>query len=73
MSQQEQEARRKHLEDRGVDVSTIIDLDSAKSIFFADPNDIQLEFCCHVRPFDESDLRRASEASVALPEERASV
>jgi len=61
------EARRRALMERGVKVSDIIDLGSAKSVFLSDPNGIQLELCCHVREFDESDLRRTSEASVAVP------
>jgi catechol 2,3-dioxygenase-like lactoylglutathione lyase family enzyme len=59
------EARRKSLEDQGVDVSAIIDLGYAKAIFFFDPNGIQLEFCCQIRPFDESDLHKQSEVTVA--------
>ena len=60
------ESRRQHLETHRVDVTPIIDLGHAKSIFLFDPNGIQLEFCCQTRAFDASDLRRASEASVAL-------
>lgn len=64
----ELESRRLDLAARGVEVSQVIDLGTAKSIFFSDPNDIQLELCCHVRAFDESDLHRESEASLALAE-----
>lgn len=60
------EALRDKLERHGVDVSPIIDLETAKSVFFSDPNDIQMELCCHTRSFDESDLHRETEASVAL-------
>jgi catechol 2,3-dioxygenase-like lactoylglutathione lyase family enzyme len=59
------EARRRSLQDRGVDVSGIVDLTYAKAIFFFDPNGIQLEFCCQLRLFDESDLHKATEVSVA--------
>lgn len=59
------EARRKDLERRGIDVTAIIDLRYAKAIFFFDPNGIQLEFCCQIRPFNESDLHQVSEVSVA--------
>jgi len=62
----ELEARRQSLIDHGVEVSTVIDLDTAKSVFFFDPNGIQIEFCCHVRPFNEADLRRENEAAMAL-------
>lgn len=59
------ETRRRTLESHGIDVTAIIDLGHAKSIFLFDPNGIQLEFCCQTRPFDESDLHRVSEASIA--------
>jgi len=64
----ELELRRKALESHGVDVSAVIDLGTAKSVFFHDPNNIQLEISCHMRPFNESDLHKESVASVALPE-----
>ncbi len=64
----ELEIRRKKLESYSVEVSQIIDLEYAKSIFFADPNNIQLEFCCDLRPFNETDLHKTSEASIALPD-----
>ena len=57
--------RRRSLESHGIEVSAIIDLGTAQSVFFCDPNGIQLEFCCQTRPFDESDLHQVSEASVA--------
>lgn len=62
-------ARRQALADHGVEVSDIIDLDTAKSVFLFDPNGIQIEFSCHVRPFNEADLRRENEARMALPTE----
>ena len=62
------EAWRLRLEQSGIEVSGIIDLGHAKSIFFNDPNDIQLEICCQVRSFNEADLHQESEASIALPE-----
>jgi len=61
-------ARREALASRGIDVSDIIDLGFAKSIFFADPNGIQFEFSCQIRPFDESDLGQESAASISLPD-----
>lgn len=60
--------RHKELESRGIEVSSIIDLGYAKSIFLRDPNGIQLELCCQVRAFNESDLHQESEASIALPD-----
>jgi catechol 2,3-dioxygenase-like lactoylglutathione lyase family enzyme len=59
------ESRLRNLKSHGIDVTTIIDLGHAKSVFFFDPNGIQLEFCCQIRPFNESDLHRVSEASIA--------
>src|SRR5262245_26186451 len=50
---EELEAWRARLAARGIDVSATIDLDHARSIFLFDPNGIQLEFCCQVRPFTE--------------------
>jgi catechol 2,3-dioxygenase-like lactoylglutathione lyase family enzyme len=55
------------LESHHVEVSPVVDLGHAKSIFFRDPNDLQLEFCYHLRPFDQSDLHQESEASIAMP------
>ena len=66
VSLEDLEARRKHLESHGVQVSPIIDLGSGKSVFFRDPNGIQLEYCCQTRPFNESDLHGETEASIAL-------
>ena len=62
----ELESRRISLESQGIDVSATIDLGYAKAIFFFDPNGIQLEFCCQTRPFNESDLLRQSEVTVAV-------
>ncbi|WP_218508288.1 VOC family protein [Variovorax sp. dw_308] len=59
------EQRRSELVNLGVDTSSVIDLGHARSIFFHDPNGIQLEISCPVRAFDETDLGRESEASIA--------
>ena len=58
-------ARRRDLEHAGIEVSDTVDHGYAKSIFFRDPNDLQLEFCYQVRPFAEADLYQAPEVSVA--------
>jgi catechol 2,3-dioxygenase-like lactoylglutathione lyase family enzyme len=63
---EELESRRRELEARGVAVSPIIDLGAGRSIFFRDPNNITLEFCCQLRPFNESDLQGEFETSVAM-------
>jgi catechol 2,3-dioxygenase-like lactoylglutathione lyase family enzyme len=59
------ESRRQSLASQGIDVSATIDLGYAKAIFFFDPNGIQLEFCCQTRPFQEADLHRQSQVTVA--------
>jgi catechol 2,3-dioxygenase-like lactoylglutathione lyase family enzyme len=60
------EMRRTELAARGVAVSPIIDLGAAKSVFFRDPNGIQLELCCQTRAFTDQDLHGETEASVAM-------
>lgn len=64
-SLEELDARRTHLEGLGVSPSAIIDLGHAHSVFFRDPNGIQLELCWHVRAFEQADLYQESEASLA--------
>lgn len=60
------EARRRQLEESGVAVSPIVDLGAGKSIYFQDPNGLQLEFCCQTRAFVEADLNGEFEASAAM-------
>ena len=60
------EERRKQLVENGVAVSPIVDLGAGKSIFFHDPNGVQLEYCCQMRAFVESDLHGEVEASAAM-------
>lgn len=57
---------RARLAEAGTDVSGIIDLEAAKSIFLSDPNGLQIELCWHFRAFDEADLRRETDASLAV-------
>jgi hypothetical protein len=40
---------------KGVSVSEVVDHDWAKSIYFKDPNGVQLEFCCLTRDFVDDD------------------
>lgn len=61
------EAKRQLLQSSDIEVSSIIDLEAAKSIFFNDPNRIQLEFSFPTRPFNDLDLQRTMQARVALP------
>jgi catechol 2,3-dioxygenase-like lactoylglutathione lyase family enzyme len=51
---------------RGVDVSEVVDHDWAKSIYFKDPNGIQLEFCCFTRNLnaDDATMQPRSEISI---------
>jgi len=49
------EEKRKDLIARGVAVSEVVDHESAKSIYFQDPNGIQLEFCCATRDLTAED------------------
>ena len=49
------EAKRQELLGKGVSVSEVVDHDWAKSIYFKDPNGVQLEFCCLTRDFVDDD------------------
>ena len=60
-------ARRADLTAKGVDVSEIVDHGWCKSIYFKDPNRLQLEFCCLSGGYDETLLAdRARPAWQAL-------
>jgi catechol 2,3-dioxygenase-like lactoylglutathione lyase family enzyme len=61
----ELDERRQALERAGVEVSATVDHGYARSIFFRDPNDLQVEFCYQVRPFQESDLHQEPVVRVA--------
>ena len=49
--------KRQDLLARGVDVTDVVDHDWAKSIYFKDPNGIQLEYCCYTRRLNADDAR----------------
>jgi len=51
------EEKRSELLARGVDVTEVVDHDWAKSIYFQDPNGIQLEYCCFTRNLNADDAR----------------
>lgn len=53
------------LAERGVEVSEITDLGIIKSVFFRDPNGLQLELSATLRDFDKSDIGRVTKAEVA--------
>lgn len=66
VSAEDLDAKRQVLESAGIEVSDTVDHGYARSIFFRDPNDLQLEFCHQVRPFEEADLHQAPEVNVAV-------
>ncbi|MGH7838148.1 MAG: VOC family protein, partial [Candidatus Binataceae bacterium] len=49
------EQKRQELISKGVDVTDVMDHNWAKSIYFKDPNGLQLEYCCLAREFTEDD------------------
>jgi len=49
--------KRDELRGKGVDVTDIVNHDWAKSIYFKDPNGVQLEYCCLVREFEANDAK----------------
>ena len=51
------EAKRAALIARGVAVSPVVDHGWMKSIYFKDPNGIQLEYCCFTRNLNDDDAR----------------
>jgi catechol 2,3-dioxygenase-like lactoylglutathione lyase family enzyme len=51
------EQKRNELLGKGVKVSEVVDHDWAKSIYFKDPNGMQLEFYCYTRELNEDDAR----------------
>ena len=44
----------------------MVDHDWAQSIYFRDPNGIQLEFCCFTRNLDAEDARMQDRAEISL-------
>jgi len=49
--------KRRELIAKGVKVTEVVDHDWAKSIYFKDPNGIQLEFCAYTRNLTEEDAQ----------------
>ena len=59
--------RQRELKDRGVEVTDVVDHGWCKSIYFRDPNHIQLEYCCYAGELDDSHVAdRYSEAWTQL-------
>jgi catechol 2,3-dioxygenase-like lactoylglutathione lyase family enzyme len=50
----------------GIEVSEVVDHDWAKSIYFKDPNGIQLEFCCFTRNLNADDARMQHRAEISV-------
>ncbi len=51
------EDKRRELIAKGVKVTEVVDHDWAKSIYFKDPNGIQLEFCTYTRNLTDEDAQ----------------
>jgi len=49
------EQKKEELRSKGIDVSEVVDHDWAKSIYFKDPNGMQMEYCCFTREFTAED------------------
>ena len=47
--------KRNELIAKGIEVTEVVDHDWAKSIYFKDPNGLQLEFCCFTRNLNDND------------------
>jgi catechol 2,3-dioxygenase-like lactoylglutathione lyase family enzyme len=58
--------KRKELMARGVEVTDVVDHDWAKSIYFQDPNGIQLEFCYFTRNLNDDDARMQTRAQISI-------
>lgn len=61
------EAKRMELLAKGVQVSDIVHHDAAQSIYFRDPNNISLEYCCMTRDMGtEDDIRMQERFTLSL-------
>jgi catechol 2,3-dioxygenase-like lactoylglutathione lyase family enzyme len=49
--------KRAELVAKGVEVTDVVDHDWAKSIYFKDPNGMQLEYCTYTRALNEDDAK----------------
>jgi glyoxalase family protein len=58
--------KRNELIARGVEVTEVVDHDWAKSIYFKDPNGLQLEFCCFTRNLNDDDARLQERAEISI-------
>jgi glyoxylase I family protein len=58
--------KRQELLAKGVQVTEVVDHDWAKSIYFKDPNGLQLEFCCYTRNLNADDARMQPRAEISV-------
>ena len=58
--------KRNELIAKGIDVTDVVDHDWAKSIYFKDPNGLQLEFCCLTRNLNDDDARMQDRFSMSV-------
>jgi catechol-2,3-dioxygenase len=58
--------KRDELRARGIDVTDVVDHDWAKSIYFKDPNGVQLEYCCFTRVLNADDARMQDRAEISV-------
>ena len=49
-----------------MEVTEVVDHDWAKSIYFKDPNGLQLEFCCLTRNLNADDARMQERAEISI-------
>ena len=58
--------KRNELIAKGVEVTDVVDHDWAKSIYFKDPNGMQLEFCCFTRELNADDAAMQPRAEISV-------
>jgi catechol 2,3-dioxygenase-like lactoylglutathione lyase family enzyme len=58
--------KRRELLAKGIEVTDVVDHDWAKSIYFKDPNGLQLEFCCFTRNLNADDARMQHRAEISV-------
>ena len=65
------EKKRLELLEKGVEVSDVVDHDGwCKSIYFKDPNQIQLEYCCLTRRLDADDVQMKVRVEISSQDHR---
>ena len=58
--------KRHELIAKGVEVTDVVDHDWAKSIYFKDPNGVQLEYCCFTRTLTANDARMQDRFTISV-------